>query len=407
MTDPTTPMVTSTSTSHQNLVARTVLVPLHGELLDRADPDGFTWLRDGSGFVAGGVTAEVPACDAEARLRDIEVHDDVHRPGSGAIAVGSLPFLGVATATVTIPAWVEGRAADGTSWRTEIGRRDAPSAPPARATAPMTSPGTTRTRCLTSHERWVHAVESVLAAIGAGEVTKVVLARTVQVEAARAIDPRWLLGRLQAREPGRYLFAHAGSVGASPELLVSRAGPEVLARPLAGTVPWPAEEHAIEALMQSGKQQREHAIVVNALAATLGALCSDLDVGLPVALRLADVAHIATTVRARAGMDTPGALGLALALHPTPAVGGTPTPRALEYIARAEPHGRGRFAGPVGWVDARGDGEIAVALRSAEIDGTTALVRAGAGIVSGSDPRAEWDEIDAKLTPVLRALTRR
>ena len=404
----TDPAATMTTTRRPALLARTVHAPLDGELLDRADPDGFTWLRDGSGFVAGGVAAEVPARDAAAYLQDIEVHDEVHRPGTGAIAVGSLPFLDTASASVTIPAWVEGRAPDGTSWRTEIGRRDAPAASPARAIGtPMTGPGTTRTRCLTSHEHWDRAVTAVLAAIDAGDVTKVVLARTVQVEAAQAIDPRWLLGRLQAREPGRYLFAHAGSVGASPELLVSRTGRDVLARPLAGTVPWPAGEHAIEALMRSGKQQREHAIVVNAMAATLSALCSDLDVGAPVALRLADVAHIATTVRAHAGPATPSALGLALALHPTPAVGGTPTNRALEYIARAEPHGRGRFAGPVGWVDAQGDGEIAVALRSAEIDGPTARVRAGAGIVAGSDPQAEWDEIDAKLTPMLRALTNR
>ncbi len=402
----TEPAATVTTTRRPALQARTVLAPLDGELLDRAVPDGFTWLRDGSGFVAGGVAAHVPARDAAAYLQDIEVHDEVHRPGTGAIAVGSLPFLDTSSATVTIPAWVEGRAPDGTSWRTEIGGPDASFSPPARAVVPpMTSPGTTRTRCLTSREYWDRAVTAVLTAIGAGDVTKVVLARTVQVEAARAIDPRWLLGRLQAREPGRYLFAHAGSVGASPELLVSRTGRDVLARPLAGTVPWPAEEHAIEALMQSGKQQREHAIVVNAMAATLSALCSDLDVGAPVALRLADVAHIATTVGAHAGPDTPSALGLALALHPTPAVGGTPTDRALEYIARAEPHGRGRFAGPVGWVDAQGDGEIAVALRSAEIDGPTALVRAGAGIVAGSNPQAEWDEIDAKLTPMLRALT--
>ncbi len=395
-------------TPSTRLVARTVHSPSDGALLERADPDGFTWLRDGAGFVTGGVAAEIPAHEAEAQLRATEVHDDVHRPGTGAIAVGSLPFLHTGTSLVTIPAWVEGRAADGTSWRTEIGPSDglAPEWRP-RAVASPSEPGATRSRCLTNPEHWDHAVETALAAIEAGEITKVVLARTVRVEAAETIDPRWLLARLQAREPGRYLFAHAGSVGASPELLVSRVGTEVLARPLAGTVPWPAEEHAIEALVRSAKQQREHAIVVDAMASTLGALCSDLDVGRPEALRLADVAHLATTVRAQARPDTPGALGLALALHPTPAVGGTPTLRALEFIASVEPHGRGRFAGPVGWVDANGDGEIAIALRSAEIDGRTATVRAGAGIVAGSDSRTEWTEIDAKLTPVMHALTNR
>ena len=394
--------------SSTRLVARTVHLPSDGALLERADPDGFTWLRDGAGFVTGGVAAEIPAQDAEVQLRAIEVQDDVHRPGTGAIAVGSLPFLETATSLATIPAWVEGRAADGTSWRTEIGPSDG-LAPEwgLRAVASPSGPGATRSRCLTTPEHWDHAVETALAAIEAGEITKVVLARTVRVEAAETIDPRWLLARLQAREPGRYLFAHAGSVGASPELLVSRVGNDVLARPLAGTVPWPAEEHAIEALVHSGKQQREHAIVVAAMASTLGALCADLDIGRPQALRLADVAHLATTVRARTRPDTPGALGLALALHPTPAVGGTPTPRALGFIARVEPYGRGRFAGPVGWVDAHGDGEFAIALRSAELVGTTATVRAGAGIVAGSDARTEWTEIDAKLTPVLHALTNR
>ena len=402
-------MISAATTATSRLVARTTHAAFDGALLERADPDGFTWLRDGSGFVTGGVAAEIPAQDAEAQLRDLEVHDDVHRPGTGAIAVGSLPFLETATAVVTIPAWVEGRAADGTSWRTEIGVSNgaAPGARRLGATQPLDGPGTTHARCLTTPDHWDRAVETVLRAIDADEITKVVLARTVQVEASDTIDPQWLLARLQAREPGRYLFAHAGSVGASPELLVSRAGSEVLARPLAGTVPWPAEEHAIEALVRSGKQQREHAIVVAAMTSTLSRLCSDLDVGRPEALRLADVAHLATTVRAQARPDTPGALGLALALHPTPAVGGTPTPRALEYIARVEPYGRGRFAGPVGWVDANGDGEIAIALRSAELDGTTATVRAGAGIVAGSDAQTEWSEIDAKLTPVLHALTNR
>ncbi len=395
-------------TALTRLVARTVHSPFDGALLERADPDGFTWLRDGAGFVTGGVAAEIPAHDAEARLRAVAVHDDVRRPGTGAIAVGSLPFLETDTAMVTIPAWVEGRAVDGTSWRTEIGPADGvASERELCAVTPRRDPGVTRARCLTTPEHWDRAVETVLRAIDADEITKVVLARTVQVEAAETIDPRWLLARLQAREPGRYLFAHAGSVGASPELLVSRVGTEVLARPLAGTVPWPADEHAIDTLLHSGKQQREHAIVVDAMASTLGALCSNLDVGRPEALRLADVAHLATTVRAQARSDTPGALGLALALHPTPAVGGTPTPLALEYIARVEPYGRGRFAGPVGWVDANCDGEIAIALRSAEISGSTATVRAGAGIVAGSDARTEWTEIDAKLTPVLHALTKR
>lgn len=395
----------------QSLVARTFACEPRPDLLDTLAPGGFAWIREGVGFVAGGVTVRVAAGDVDRVLCDIHVEDHVRRPGSGAIAVGSLPFLDAAAGTMTIPAWVEGQAADGSAWRTEIGppetvgvdrdgRAGLPTAPGGAG-----EPGRTRSECLTARDQWDAAVRSVLADIEAGSVTKVVLARTVRVDTEHPVDPIWLLRRLAAREPDRYLFASDGIVGASPELLVRRAGTEVISRPLAGTAPWPHGAAALDALNRSPKDRHEHAVVVDAIARCLGAQCATVDIGPTAAVGLADLAHLSTTVRAAAHAETPSALGLALALHPTPAVGGLPVAAALEHIHRWEPRGRGRYAGPVGWVDGRGDGAFAVALRSAELDGRRVFVRAGAGVVVGSEPAAEWREIDAKLAPVLRALT--
>ncbi len=133
--------------------------------------------------------------------------------------------------------------------------------------------------------------------------------------------------------------------------------------------------------------------------------CDDVVAGDPEVTELPDVSHLATRVRALARPTTPSALGLARALHPTPAVGGVPRDLALELIRQHEPIPRDRYAGPVGWVDAAGDGEFAVALRGARLDGSTAIVHAGAGIVAGSVVEREWDETTAKLEPILHALT--
>ena len=404
----------------QSLVARTVrrdprLSSGH-DLLDAFEPapsdtGGFVWLRDGVGFVTGGVAARVPADAVDECLRAIEVRDDVELPGTGAIAVGSLPFLHAASATLTIPAWIEGRAADGSTWRTDIGPddhtvRNVPE--PTVESCDRSGPGQTHSEDITALDHWCAAIDAVLAAIDAGHLAKAVLARTVRVQAERRIDPIWLLRRLAAREPGRFLFATDRIIGASPELLIRRAGTAITSRPLAGSVPLTQDAHALEALTRSAKDRHEHRLVVDAIVSELTSSCARVEVGATTAVPLADVAHLATTIRATAEAGTPSALSLALALHPTPAVGGAPAAAALEHIARWEPEGRGHYAGPVGWVDARGDGEIAVGLRSAELigtDGRTALVRAGAGIVTGSEPEAEWTEVDAKLTPVLRALT--
>jgi menaquinone-specific isochorismate synthase len=147
--------------------------------------------------------------------------------------------------------------------------------------------------------------------------------------------------------------------------------------------------------------------VVDSIVDALGPLCRELQVDVtPEVAVFGPVAHLATPIRGRLQAPLPSALDVARLLHPTPAVGGTPRDAALEAIRALEGFDRGRYAGPVGWVDARGDGEWAIALRGAELDGTRARLVAGAGIVAGSDPEAEWAETQAKLQPMLRALVR-
>jgi isochorismate synthase len=161
-----------------------------------------------------------------------------------------------------------------------------------------------------------------------------------------------------------------------------------------------------DALVRSEKDAREHQPVVDAVLEALAPTCAGVVAHGPSPIALADLTHLATTITARVrDLDT-SALDLALALHPTPAVAGTPRATALAAIARLEPTPRDLYAGPCGWVDASGDGEFVVALRGAQIDGTRARLHAGAGIVAGSHPDAEWAETQVKLEPMLRALVR-
>ena len=226
------------------------------------------------------------------------------------------------------------------------------------------------------------------------------LAREIVIEASDAFDVTAVLETLRATQPGCIVYADDGFVGASPELLVRRSGHEVTARPMAGT-----GQH-VEELVRSEKDAREHKLVVDAVVDALGPTCDDVIARNAAPVALTDLTHLATTITARTrDLDT-SAVDLALALHPTPAVAGTPRATALATIARLEPTPRDLYAGPCGWVDARGDGEFVVALRGAQIDGTRARLHAGAGIVAGSRADSEWAETQAKLEPMLRALVR-
>jgi isochorismate synthase len=262
-------------------------------------------------------------------------------------------------------------------------------------------------------DAYAAAVGASLERIRAGELRKVVLARTIHVDAGRRLDPRLLAHRLRAVDPDAYTFAAPTDdgviVGASPELLVSRRGLEVQSNPLAGSAPRsgdPEEDRAnADALFASAKDREEHAIVVDSVAATLRPFCLELTWDAqPVLRETPNVWHLSTRFRGVLREPAPSALDLVAELHPTPAVAGTPTDTALEVIAQLEPFERGRYAGPVGWVDANGDGEWAIALRCAELVGDRAVLFAGAGIVAGSDPERELDETERKFRAFLDPL---
>lgn len=261
-------------------------------------------------------------------------------------------------------------------------------------------------------ERWQEAVSALLADIRRGAVQKVVLARRVRTCAAGPIDPAALARRLAAGFPGCTVFAFARGdtcfLGATPERLVRLRGSRLRADPLAGSTArgaTEAEDQALgQALLSDEKERREHALVVEALREALAPLCSHLRVPQgPSLLRTPTVQHLHTPIEGVLREHRP-ILGLVERLHPTPAAGGLPQREALRLIRRHEPFDRGWYAGPVGWMDGRGDGEFAVAIRSALLRGEEALLYAGCGIVAGSDPEREYQESCLKLRPMLSAL---
>ena len=388
------------------LHARTRPFDAPTDLLAALGTDGFAWLEADHGLVTSGVAARVDAADAIATLTAISVDDPLGRPGTGALAVGALPFDPAAPATLTVPARVVGRDENGRGWITEITRVD-DAAPESDADVDITpTHHASRYTVAARQDRawWQLAVADALRAIDAGELAKVVLAREVEVVADVPFAAQAILHRLRTQQPGCIVYAHDHLVGASPELLVRRTGRTVESRPLAGTAPPGTDADALAALVASAKDAHEHRLVVDAVRAVLAPCCSHLAVPEPVVERFATLMHLATEVRGELTEPALDALTLARRLHPTPAVGGTPTDAALAAIRRLEPFDRGAYAGPVGWVDARGDGAFAVALRGAELTGSHALLRAGAGIVAGSQADAEWAETGAKFEPMLRAL---
>jgi isochorismate synthase len=249
-------------------------------------------------------------------------------------------------------------------------------------------------------------VLAALHAIEAGVLEKVVLAREVVVESDTPFSRRDVLARLVESQPDCYVYGAGAMVGASPELLVSRRGDVVRSLPMAGTVSRAAgDADRVAALAHSQKDRREHQLVVDAVMGALETCCDNVRADdAPSLARLTDVAHLATRIEAIVGDPAPTALDLARLLSPTPAIAGAPRGAALEFLAALEPFDRGCYGGPVGWVDAQGDGEWAVALRGAELQRRRARLLAGAGIVAGSDPEAEWAETEAKLTAMLRVL---
>lgn len=396
--------------------ARTVRLDDDVDLLAEAGDGGVLFETADAGLAGRGVALRLDlragldgAAEAvAAALAEIAVDDEVGLPGCGPVAFAALPFDRGAPATVIIPATVVGRAADGTRWTTVVDDRFV-EAPPLVAEAPGPSSFTvTSTR---PPDEWCRAVAAGRDLVAAGELVKLVLAREVVVEADAPIRPTAVLGALRAAYPASYRFSIDGFVGATPELLVQRTGDLVRSHPMAGTAPRrgdpSADARVAAALLASAKDQVEHRITIDAVLDLLLPFCSYVDAEAePSIVAMANVQHLASLVTGRLSAPPAAALTLAAALHPTPAVGGSPTAGALAAIGRLEDLDRGRWAGPVGWVDGRGNGTFAVGIRSAELDGRRARLLAGVGVVADSDPEAELAETRAKFQALLTALVR-
>jgi menaquinone-specific isochorismate synthase len=348
-----------------------------------------------------------------------DLERDGERDAPGPVALAALPFDPDAAASLVVPAWQVRRDGDGARWLIMIGDAatlPAPDDPPTLAAlAPPAEPSRMAScyqlRAVDDPQAWMATVAAGRDAVRAGELRKVVLARAVDVEADIALDQALVLRRLAAGYPTCLRFAVDGFVGASPELLVARRGDVVRARPMAGTVARrgdPVADAQLAArILASEKDRTEHRVTIDEVEAGLLPFCSYLDAEAePAVAAVANVQHLATRVEGRLSRPLPSVLDLVAALHPTPAVGGDPRGAALALLARLEGRGRGRYAGPVGWVDASGDGEFAVGVRSAELDGRRARDYAGVGVVADSDPAAELAETQAKFQAMLGALVR-
>jgi menaquinone-specific isochorismate synthase len=407
------------------LAVTTVAVSDPGDLTGRLPgPDPVAWIRRGDGLAGWGAAAAVtlPAgadrfAAAEKWLRELfdgaAISDEVGVPGTGPVAFGSFTFDPASDGSVlVVPEVLFGRR-HGRAWMTIV--RAGSGGPPPRLAepAPPRSPaGVSWADGSIPAPRWEQAVAAAVTAIRAGRLRKVVLARDMTAVANQDLDARVVLARLAAIYPDCYAFACAGLVGATPELLISRTSARVRSLVLAGTAQrggTAAADRALgAALLASAKDREEHDYAVADIRAALAPLCAELAVpAVPELLRLANVQHLATGVTgllAGAADRRPSALALAAALHPTAAVCGTPAEAAMELIRELEAMDRGRYSGPVGWMDADGDGEFGIALRCGELDGPRARLFAGGGIVADSDPAAELAEAQVKFRAMQQAL---
>jgi isochorismate synthase len=407
-----------------NLVARTRRLDADIDLLGFAGDDGFVFQKGRAGLAGRGVALAIdwPAGDpaaaaraTDATLASIDGDDEVGVPGTGAVAFGALPFVPGGAAGLVVPEVVVGRADDGTRWITVVSPRGDRAIP---AAAELVAPGPGRRQpqrytvtATHSPEWWCGLVERATKAMAEGAFEKVVLARQVDVATDHPLDRHAVLDRLRTAYPGCHIVGVGGFVAASPELLVSVAGDIVRSHPMAGTAPRggdPATDQRLAAsLLSSATYRHEHQVTIDMVHDTLLGWCSYVDYEAePSVVAVANVQHLATLVEGRLSHPTPSVLDLVAALHPTPAVAGRPRDLAVDWIAAHEGIDRGRYAGTAGWVDGRGNGAWAVSVRCAEIDGATARVWAGNGIVADSDPATELAETRAKLQALLSAIVR-
>ncbi len=359
-----------------------------------ADEGGCLWWRDGSGIVGQGryLDIEVPVGAERGAQAWRELRPALERraaAGESTVAMGSLTFDAEEQGSILfIPQQV----------RRYEGNEAAPT--PGEPIGPFD-----RLRYAGGEMdelRWLDEVAGAIRAVEHGTLAKVVLARDEVVWSRTGFSPRSIAIRLARAFPECYTFVCDGLVGATPELLVRKRGAAVESLVLAGSARRGSDpdDDAREAaaLLASAKERYEHRLAVASVTDVLEEVSTELWVRPePDILRLANVQHLATKVTAQLADEELSVLELVDRLHPTAAVGGVPRDAALTRIREAENGLRGRYAGPVGWVDHRGDGEWGIALRCALITGKKAQLFAGAGVVAGSLPEAELEETRLKL----------
>ena len=398
------------------MVATTVVVDDPPKLIDAAGDDGWLFATGDVGIAGrgealridlpGGIADPAGRAAVTAALASIESIDPMRLPGCGPIAIGALAFDPEEPGHLVVPAEIFG--SDGSvSWKTTV----TPSVEAPRVLRPGPSPERFDLAPTMAHSEWTELVAETVRQIDAGAFAKVVLARCIEIEADRPFVVSELLERLASLYPSCTVFKVDDFLGASPELLIRRYGAEVESHPLAGTVArsgnTTGDEALIRALMAAPKTRREHRVVVEAIAGSLAPVCESLDVPeTPSVMSLRNVSHLATRITGRLSPQAPGVLELVARIHPTPAVGGSPTDAAIRYLQKVEGFERGRYAGPVGWLDSRGDGCFVLGIRSAEVVANRARIFAGNGIVAGSDPASELTETQLKLQALLAALVR-
>lgn len=403
------------------LLIRSVAIDDPGPLLALLPrQDSLAWVRGDDGIVGWGRSAEFTASgderflDAAKWWEDLAatavVRDEVQLPGSGLVAFGSFAFSDQSESSLlVVPEVIVGRR-DGLCWVTTIG--SGITVPPVLTVADAPSPpiGTTFQDGSVDALDWQRAVADGVARIAAGELDKIVLARDVEANLIEPLDVRWPLARLAGEYPSCWTFHIDGFFGSTPEMLVRLERGLITSRVLAGTIRRSGDDERDLALAgslaRSSKDLEEHEYAVRSVADALAPHCTSMNVPeSPFVLHLPNVMHLATDVTGVI-KDEASALSLAASLHPSAAVGGTPTAVAVDLIGRLEHMDRARYAGPVGWIGASGDGEWGIGLRSAQIEDNGMLVRlfAGCGIVADSVPADELAEANAKFIPVRDSL---
>jgi menaquinone-specific isochorismate synthase len=391
----------------------------HLPLLDLLTDDApVSWVRGGDGLVGWGVYAKTsvsgPNRFADARkwwhqqLEKFAVSDSVHLSGTGPVLFTSFSFDPDEESVLVIPKIVVGMR-NGSSWITWIGDQPQPALQEEKQVL-ADSEFNWGDGSLSPAE-WQLRVAKAIEEIEKTDLEKVVLARDLIVNSHRPIDARKILRNLGSEYPSTWIFAVDGLVGATPELLLRLSRGMVTSRVLAGTISKTGDDEkdlALAAsLARSSKDLEEHEYAVRSVADALDSFCTSTNVPeSPFVLHLANVMHLATDVtgaliESKKNVD---AFTILEKLHPSAAVCGTPTNIAAQVIKRIEGMSRGRYAGPVGWLDARGDGELGIALRCGQIKENEIQIYAGCGIVAGSNPEKELSESNAKFAPMRSAL---